>query len=118
MVWLFHNQLSCQNLAVGRLLNVLVDYYFAYAVCHDFARCRVLYALDVSAYVRLESGIFEGSVAFGVEGAVLKHQILGVAQRLLARDVAVDQSQSARMPTEKLAVELRVVHGYVVNLPE
>ena len=95
MVWLFHNQLSCQNLAVGRLLYVLVDYHFAYAVSHDAARCGVLYALDVSADVRLEGGVFEGSVAFGVEGAVLKHQILGVAQRLLARDVAVDEAQTA-----------------------
>lgn len=95
MVWLFHNQLSCQNLAVGRLLNVLVDYYFAYAVCHDFARCRVLYALDVSADVCLEGGIFEGAVAFGVEGAILKHEVLGIAQRLLARDVAVDEAQTA-----------------------
>ena len=90
---------ACQNLTVGRLLYVLVDYHFAYAVCHDAARCGVLYALDVSANVRLEGGVFEGAVAFGVEGAVLKHQVLGVAQRLLARDVAVDQSQSARMPT-------------------
>ena len=56
--------LACQNLAVGRLLYVLVDYHFAYAVCLDFARCGVLYALDVSADVRLEGGIFEGAVAF------------------------------------------------------
>ena len=56
--------LACQNLAVGRLFYVLVDYHFAYAVSHDTARCGVLYALDVSAYVRLEGGVFEGAVAF------------------------------------------------------
>ena len=90
---------ACQNLTVGRLLDVLVDYHFAYTVCHDAARCGVLYALDLSANVSLEGGLVERAVAFGVDVAVLNHQVLGVAQWLLARDVAVAESQSARMPS-------------------
>ena len=41
--------------------------------------CGVLDVLDVPANGSLHSAIFEGAVAGGVEGAVFKHQVLGIA---------------------------------------
>ena len=72
----------------------------------------------MSAYVSLHGRILERAVTFGVERAVLEHEVLGVAERLFARYMAVDESQSARVPSEELSVQFRVVHRHVVHLPE
>ena len=63
-------------------------------------------------------GVFESAVAVGAEGAVLEHQVVGIAERLLARDMAVYQPKVTRVPPQVLSVELRVVDGDVLNLPE
>ena len=92
--------------AVGRLAYVFVDGHRADAVCNDEARRGVLYVFDVSLYVGMYGGIFESAVACGVERAVLKHQVLGIAQRLFACYVAVYEPQILRVPSQILAVEL------------
>ena len=72
----------------------------------------------MSSDVGAHCGILERAVACGVEGAVLKHQILRVTQRVLARYVAVDEAQVLGVPPQILSVEHRVVHGDVLRLPE
>ena len=104
--------------AVGRLAYVLVDGHGANLVGHYAPRHGVLYVGYRAAYVGLHGGVLEGAVAVGAEGAVLQHQVVGVTERLLARYVAVDEAQAARMPAYVLAVEHGVVHGDVLHLPE
>ena len=74
--------------------------------------------LDVSADVGLYRAVFEHAVAGPVEGAVLEHQVLRIAQQLFARQVAVHQSNVLRVPRQILTVQLGVVDGYVLTLPE
>lgn len=97
---------SDRNLAVGRSRYVLVYGDRAYLICHDAARCRILDVGDASSYVGLQRAVFKGAVAVGSEGAVFQHEVMGIAQRLLTRDVAIDETQVARVPSEILAVEL------------
>jgi hypothetical protein len=80
---------SGDDLAVGGTFYVLVDDYFSYAVCHDGAAGRILHAFYMSFDVCLHRGIFESTVAFRVEGAVLENQVMGIAKGLFTPDVAV-----------------------------
>ena len=97
---------------------MLVDGHRADAVGRDVAARRVLDVLDVTADVGLDGGILEHAVAGLVERAVLQHQAVGVAQQLLAGQVAVHQPYVLRVPGQILAVKLGVVDGHVLALPE
>ena len=104
--------------AIGRRQDVLVDGDGTDAVGRDVAGRGVLDVRDAAAYVGLQGGIFERTIARGVERAVFQHEAVRVAQGLFAGDVAVHQAQVARMPAQVFAVQLRVVDGHVLHLPE
>ena len=65
----------------------------------------------------MESAVFERTVTVGAEGAVLEDQIVGIAERLLAGNMAIDESQVSRMPSELFAVEFRIINGHILDLP-
>ena len=56
-------------------------------------RRGVLDVGDGTADVGLQGAVLEGTVARRVEGTVLQHQVVGIAQRLFTGDVAIDQAQ-------------------------
>ena len=79
-------------LAVGRLLDVLVNGDAADVVGDDGACAGIFdfcYRADDGC---VDVGILEDAVAVSTESAVLKHQLLGIAQRLLTSDVASYES--------------------------
>ena len=82
------------------------------------ARRRVLDVGDMSADVGLHVAVFEDAVAQRVEGAALEHEVVGIAEQLLAREVAVDEAHVLGVPGQILAVELGVDDGDVLALPE
>ena len=104
--------------AVGRSLDVPVYRHRADAVRHDAAGHRILYVGDASADVGMDGAVLKGTVTVLAEGAVLQDKIMGIAERLLAGDVAVDQTQIPRMPAEILSIQFRVVDRDILNLPE
>ncbi len=71
---------------------MVVDDDLPEAVGHDASRLRIFHTLDVATDVCLHGGLFKGTVALGIKGAVFEHEILSIAERLLARDVTVDQT--------------------------
>ena len=68
--------------------------------------------------IGLDSRILEHTVAGFVDGAVLEHEVLGIAEQLLASQVTIHQSDVLRVPRQILAIEHRVVDGDVLALPE
>ena len=78
----------------------------------------VLDVLDVSTDVGLDGAVLEDSVAHAVEGAVLEHEVVDIAEKLLAGEVATHESHVLGMPGEVFAIELGVVDGDVLALPE
>ncbi len=97
---------------------MVVDDDLPKAVGHDASRLRIFHTLDVATDVCLYGRLLEGTVALGIKGAVFEYEILGIAERLLARDVTVDQTQTAGMPSEVLAMEFGVVDGDILHLPK
>jgi len=104
--------------AVGRLAYELVDGHAANAVGCDVSGERVLDVGDVSSYVGNDVAVFKHSVAVLVEGAVLQHQVVGIAQQLFSSEVAVDEVHVFRVPCQVLSVEYGVADGDVLALPE
>ena len=82
------------------------------------SRSRVLDVLDMPTDISLDGGIFEHTVAHLVDGAVLQHEVLRIAEQLLACQVAVHQPDVLRVPGQVLSVEHGVVDGDVLTLPE
>ena len=78
----------------------------------------ILDVLDVPLDVGLDGGVFKHTVAHAVDGAVLQHQVVGIAQQLLAGQMTVDQPHVLRVPRQVFAVQLGVVDGHVLTLPE
>ena len=54
-------------------------------VGHDMTRGGVFDVLDMATDVRLDGRVLEDTVARLVEGAVFEHEVVGIAQQLLAR---------------------------------
>ena len=78
----------------------------------------ILDVLDMSADIGFYVRILEDTVAEGVEGAVLQHKVVGIAQQLLAQEVAVDESHVFRVPGQVLAVKVRVADSDILTFPE
>ena len=106
------------NLAVGGLPDILVDGDGADAVGDDMPASGILDVLYVPANVGVHVAILKDAVARLVEGAVLQHHVVGVAEQLLAREVAVHQPHVPGVPGQVLAVEDAVTDGHVLALPE
>lgn len=80
---------SADNLAVGRLPDVLVDGDAADAVGNNAPRSGILDVCDCTTYVGIHRAVLKCTVAVGTKGTVLKHKVASIAQRLLACNVAV-----------------------------
>ena len=78
--------------------NILVDGYTADAVGDDSSTGGIFHTLDESTDVGLYGGIFKGAVAGCVEGAVLKYQVVRIAEGLLATNVAAYQTKILGVP--------------------
>ena len=104
--------------AVVRLTHILVDGDGAYRVGNDVSAGGILDILDMSADVGLHVRIFKDTVAVGSEGTVLDHQVVGIAEELLACQLAVHQPYVLRVPSQILAVEVGVADSDILALPE
>ena len=104
--------------AVVGLFHVLVDGDAADAVCHDMSARGVLEMLKMSADVGIDMTVFKHAVARFVEGTVLEHQIVGIAQELFANEVTIHQAYILRVPGQVFTVEYGVVDVDVLAFPE
>ena len=86
------------------LPDVLVNSNRPDGVCLDMPAGRILDVLNVSADVGLDGCVLKNTVAGLVEAAVLEDEVLGVAQQLLANQVAVDQPDVLGVPAKILSV--------------
>ncbi len=75
--------------AVGRAFDVLIDDDFTDGIGHYVSCSGIFDAFYMPSYVRFHAGILEGAVAASVKGTFLQHEVVGVAQWLLAADMAV-----------------------------
>ena len=98
--------------------NVLVKYNLADGIGLDEAAAGVLHGVDVALDGGLDAAVLEGQVGFGLEGAVLQHQVLAVAQGLRSANVAVHQPEVPGIPAQELALDTGIVNGYVLTFPE
>ena len=91
----------------------------AYGVGDDATGDGVLDLGDMSSYGGIDGAtVLEGTVAGGIDGAVLKRESVNVAEWLFACNVTTDESQVLTMPTKVLAIEVRVIDRDVLGLPE
>ncbi len=79
---------------------------------------RILDVFNMAANVCLYRRVFEHAVAGLVEGAVLEHEVLRIAQQLLASQMTVYETYVLRVPCQILAIEYGVVDGHILALPE
>ena len=70
----------------------IIPLWVADMVGHDAACARVLNFCDRTYDGGADIRILKDAVRVGTEGAVFKHQLLGIAQRLLACDVTSHES--------------------------
>ena len=75
--------------AVVRLPDVFVDGDTTDGIGDNVSGSRVLDVLDMSADVSFDGRILEHTVAHLVDGAVLQHEVLRIAEQLLAGEVTV-----------------------------
>ena len=79
---------------------------------------RVLDVLDMALDIGLNSRILKHTIAHRVDGAVLNHQVLCLAEQLLACQMAVHETYVLRVPGQILTIEHRVIDGHILALPE
>ena len=84
----------------------------------DMARSRVLYAMDGAIDCGVNRAILKGEVTVGAHGAILHDEVLTIAQRLFARNVATHESQILGVPTKVFAVDFRIIDSNVLGLPK
>ncbi len=82
------------------------------------ARCRILDRSNVTLDGCVEGAVFEKKVGIFTKCAVLKDQVIDIAEKLFARQVATHQADVLTIPCQVLPVDLRVVDGDVFRLPE
>ena len=78
----------------------------------------VLDAVDVALDGGLDGAVLQHEVGILAEGAVHEGEVLAVAKRLLARDVAADEGQALAVPSEVFTVDFAVGDCDVLALPE
>ena len=98
--------------------DVLVEDDLADGAVADEAGTRVLDRRDVTLDGGLDGGIFKGKVGVGSHCAVLKDEVVAVAERLGLGDVAADKAEVLRVPGKIFTVDDGVDHGDVLRLPE
>ena len=107
------------NGAVGRCLPVLVDDYLPNVAGNGDAAARgILDARDVALDACPDRAVLQHQVGIGAEGAVHQREVLAVAQRLLAGDVATHECKATAVPCQVLAVDLAVRNGDVLAVPK
>lgn len=102
-----------------RRLGKLCIGYASHFVCLNSSGNRVLdigdSSLDVCIDVR---AILKGAVAFLIEGAVFECDMVHIAERLLAADVATYELDVLAVPGKILAIQFRIVNCHILALPE
>ena len=88
------------------MADVCIDGDGTDAVGYDVTAGGVLDVFDMSTYVGMNSRVLEDTVASLVEGTILQHEVVGIAQQLFTRQVAVDQTDILRVPGEIFAIEI------------
>ena len=84
------------QLAVGGV-DILVENNLPIALGSDTTRSRILHSAYCAFDGRLHRTVFESPVAVGTESTVLQHKVVGIAERLLAGNVAIHQPKVMRM---------------------
>ena len=108
--------LSDNNLAVGGLLDVLINGDAPDGIGRDAPADGVLDLGDGTADRGVDiAAILESTVASGVEGAVLEGEAIDVAEGLLAGDMTAHETQVLGVPTDVLAIEMGIVDGDVLG---
>ena len=98
------------QLAVGGSLDILVENNLPIALGSDTTRSRILHSAYCAFDGRLHRTILESPVAVGTESTVLQHKVVGIAERLLAGNVAIHQPKVMRMPTQVFTIEFGIVN--------
>ena len=96
---------------------IFIEDDLADAVGCDAAAGGILHTCDLALYGRLYGGVFEREVTVH-HFAVLEHEVLCVAERLCADDLASDQRQILAVPCEVLALNDAVIDRNVLSVPE
>lgn len=109
---------TCLYRAVCRLFDVFVQGDGADGVGYDASAGWVLDILYMSADVGIHIGVFKYTVTGSIEGTVLQNQMLGVAKKLFACQMAVYKPYIGAVPCKVLAIEQGIVNGHVLALPE
>lgn len=105
--------------AVSRCLLILVDDEFTdMALDNNAAAGRILDAMDVSLDACLHSAVLEHEISIGSEGAIHQSQVLAIAQRLFAGDVAADERQASTVPTQVFSIDLAIGNRDVLCVPK
>ena len=79
---------------------------------------RILDVLNMPADICLHSGVLEHTVASRIDGTVLQHEVVCVAEQLLTRQVTIHEPHVLRVPGQILTVEQGVIDRHVLALPE
>ena len=105
--------------AICRCLLILVDDEFTDMACDNNAAAgRILDAMDVSLDACLHSAVLEHEISIGSEGAIHQSQVLAIAQRLFAGDVAADERQASTVPTQVFSIDLAIGNRDVLCVPK
>ena len=85
---------------------------------HNAAAGRVLDAVDVALDCGPHGAVLQSQIGIVPEGTVHQGQVLAVAKRLRACDVAADEGETPAVPGQVLAVDFAVGDGDVLAVPE
>lgn len=93
--------------------------YASHFVCLDSSGNRILDIGDASLDLCIDVGtILEGTVAFLIKGTIFQSNMVHVAERLLAADVATYELDVLAVPGQILTIQFRIIDGYILAFPE
>ena len=96
------DDLACSLWRLGKLCIG----YASYFVCLDSSGNRVLDIGDASLDMRIDvRAILKGAVAFLIEGAVFEGDMVHIAERLFAADVATYELDVLAVPGKILTIQ-------------
>lgn len=91
----------------------------AYLVSHDLSADRVLDVRDRSLDRDVQVvAVLEHAVTRRINGAILKRQVIDIAEQLLTTEMTTHELHVLRVPGNVLAVDLGIVDRHILTLPE
>ena len=102
--------------AVAFRHRILAD-DLTYAIYTDSTRFRIFNGIHMSDHRCIHIGIFKGKIA-SLHCAINKLQIFAVAKRLCANDLASNEGDILRKPSEIFALDNALLHRHVFRVPE